>query len=73
MDTNAARKNLELESDALNSNLGKKLRIMDELSKERVIVLQDLHQANNDLERINRQHLTVNHENIDMETHIQRL
>jgi chromosome segregation ATPase len=73
MDTNAARKNLELEGDALNSNLGQKLRLMDDLSKERVIVLSDLHQANNELERLNRQHLSMNHENIDMETHIQRL
>ena len=73
MDTNAARKNLELEGDALNSNLGQKLRLMDDLSKERVSVLSDLHQANNELERLNRQHLSMNHENIDMETHIQRL
>jgi hypothetical protein len=54
VDTNAARKNLELESDALNSNLGKKLRMMDGLSKERVVVLSDLHQANNELEGLNR-------------------
>lgn len=47
--------------------------MMDDLSKERVIVLQDLHQANNDLERLNREHLGMNHENIDLETHIQRL
>lgn len=73
MDTNAARKNLEIEGDALNSNLGQKLRLMDDLSKERVGVLSDLHQANNELERLNRQHLGMNHENIDMETHIQRL
>lgn len=39
MDVNAARKNLELEGDSLNSNLGQKLRLMDDLSKERVIVL----------------------------------
>ena len=55
MNTNAARKNLELESDAMNTNLSKKLKMMDGLSKERVVVLSDLHQANNELERLNRQ------------------
>jgi hypothetical protein len=64
---------MELESENLNANLARKLRQMDDLSKERVIVLQDLHAANNELERLNRQHLGVNHENIDVETHIQRL
>jgi chromosome segregation ATPase len=73
VDTAAARKNLELESDNLNSNLGKKLRMMDELSKERVVVLSDLQHANYELERMNRQHLSLNHENIDMENHVQRL
>lgn len=54
MDTNVAKKNLELEGDTLNANLSQKLRHIDELSKERVVVLQELHQANNELERLNR-------------------
>jgi hypothetical protein len=70
VDTSAARKNLELESEAMNSNLSKKLRVMDGLTKERVVVLSDLNQANNELERLNRQHLGMNHETIDMETHV---
>jgi len=29
--------------------------------------------VNNELERLNREHLQTNHENIDMETHVARL
>jgi hypothetical protein len=39
MGTNAQRKNMELESETLNANLSRKLRQMDDLSKERVVVL----------------------------------
>lgn len=71
--TGAARKNLELDADHLQADLGTKLRVMDDLSKERGRAIQDIHAATTELEHLNREHLSHNHANIDMETHVARL
>lgn len=46
---------------------------MDDVGREKGRVINDIHAATSELEKLNRDHLGFNHENIDMETHIARL
>jgi len=66
----AGRKNLELESDNLNSDLASRVRNFENISQDKVQVHQKLMNVNNELERLNRDQLQLNHDNIDMESHI---
>jgi len=49
------------------------VRQFEEVARDKVMTQQKLNNVNNELERLNREELQMNHENIDMDTHIARL
>jgi len=67
------RKNLEHESSNLNQDLVTRIRHFENISRDKITVQQKLNYVNNELERLNRDQLQMNHENIDMESHVERL
>jgi hypothetical protein len=55
--SNANKKNLEIENDTLNHDFNHKIKSFEEISREKVMALQKLNNVNNELERLNRDQL----------------
>lgn len=64
---------MQLESDNLHHNVNHKIKTYEQVSREKTMVLQKLHNVNNELERLNRDELQYNHDNIEMEAHVVKL
>jgi ABC-type phosphate transport system auxiliary subunit len=66
-------KSQEIDYDSLNHNLRQKIQRFDTISREKAIAITDLNTVNIELERLNRDELQFNHENIDFEANVARL
>ena len=66
-------KSTEIDNDSLTHEMRQKVQRYDVICHEKAMTVQQLTDVNNQIERINRDGLTNNHQNIDLEANVARL
>ena len=61
------------ESSSMTADLQKKLRIIEELSRDHAEVLNKINLTNIDIDKVNKEDVLFNHDNIDLATKLAKL
>ena len=73
MTTNVEKQKLQNERDVNANDMSSKIEKMNVVSQDRATVIKNLNTVNLELDRLNHDQRTINHQNIDLESAVSRL